>query len=82
MVRTAEVLAQANIDKTIVLTGAMIPYAFGNSSDGFFNLGSALAFVQTLDTGVYIVMNGRYFDWDKVQKNKQTGNFEEIILPI
>ncbi|MBK9212910.1 MAG: asparaginase [Saprospiraceae bacterium] len=82
MVRTAEALAQADIDKTIVLTGAMIPYAFGNSSDGFFNLGSAIAFVQTLDPGVYIVMNGRYFDWDKVQKNKQTGNFEDIILPI
>lgn len=77
MVRTAEALAQADIDKTIVLTGAMIPYAFGNSSDGFFNLGSAIAFVQTLDPGVYIVMNGRYFDWDKVQKNTKTGFFEE-----
>jgi len=63
-------------DKTIVLTGAMIPYAFGNSSDGFFNLGSALAFVQVLKPGVYIAMNGRYFDWDKVRKNTQTGRFE------
>ncbi len=77
MVETAAVLAKANIEgKTIVLTGAMIPYAFGTSSDGFFNLGAALAFVQTLPTGVYIAMNGRYFNWDEVQKNRQTGFFE------
>ncbi|MBX2891984.1 MAG: asparaginase [Saprospiraceae bacterium] len=79
MVDTARVLAEADIEgKTIVLTGAMIPYAFGTSSDGFFNLGSALAFVQVLPPGVYIVMNGRYFHWDRVRKNRQTGNFEEI----
>ncbi|TNE49222.1 MAG: asparaginase [Bacteroidetes bacterium] len=79
MVETAKVLAQANIEgKTIVLTGAMIPYAFGMSSDGFFNLGSALAFVQVLPPGVYVVMNGRYFDWDKVRKNRVTGVFEEL----
>jgi L-asparaginase len=79
MVETARVLAQANIEgKTIVLTGAMIPYAFGTSSDGFFNLGSALAFVQVLPPGVYVVMNGRYFEWDKVRKNRQTGYFEEL----
>jgi len=79
MVETASVLAEAGLeDKTVVLTGAMIPYAFGTSSDGFFNLGSALAFVQVLPPGVYIVMNGRHFPWDKVRKNKQTGNFEEI----
>ncbi|MBK6571047.1 MAG: asparaginase [Saprospiraceae bacterium] len=78
MVKTAEALAKEKIiGKTIVLTGAMIPYAFGNSSDGFFNLGSALAFVQSLKPGIYIVMNGRYFDWDKVQKNTKTGFFEE-----
>jgi L-asparaginase len=76
MVKTATLLAAEKIEKTIILTGAMIPYAFGTSSDGFFNLGSALAFVQTLPFGVYIVMNGRYFDWDKVKKNTQTGNFE------
>jgi len=63
--------------KTIVLTGAMIPYKFG-SSDGLFNLGSALAFVQTLPKGVYVAMNGRYFQWDNVRKNKQTGEFVEI----
>jgi L-asparaginase len=78
MVKTASVIAAANIPKTIVLTGAMVPYAFGTSSDGFFNLGSALAFVQLLPHGVYVVMNGRYFDWHKVKKNTQTGNFEEI----
>jgi L-asparaginase len=78
MVKTASYLAEKKIEnKTIVLTGAMIPYAFGTSSDGFFNLGSALAFVQTLSPGVYVVMNGRYFDWDKVEKNLRTGYFEE-----
>ncbi|HZV71804.1 MAG TPA: asparaginase domain-containing protein [Saprospiraceae bacterium] len=76
MVETAKALAEAEIPKTIVLTGAMIPYAFGTSSDGFFNLGSALAFVQTLPVGVYIAMNGRWFDWDKVIKNRRTGLFE------
>ncbi len=78
MVKTAEALAKENIKKTIVLTGAMIPYAFGSSSDGFFNLGSALAFLQTLDHGVYIAMNGRYFNWNEVQKNRSTGYFDKI----
>ncbi len=79
MVQTAEVLAKADIkDKTIVLTGAMIPYQFGTSSDGFFNLGSALAFAQTLPPGVYVAMNGRYFNWDNVRKNLHTGYFEEV----
>lgn len=79
MVETARYLAQAGIEgKTIVITGAMIPYEFGTSSDGFFNLGSALAFTQILPPGVFVVMNGRYFEWDKVRKNTQTGNFEEI----
>jgi L-asparaginase len=76
IVETASIIAKAKIDKTIVLTGAMIPHAFGISSDGFFNLGSALAFVQTLPHGVFIAMNGRYFDWDKVDKNRKTGYFE------
>ncbi|MFT4685687.1 MAG: L-asparaginase [Neolewinella sp.] len=79
MVKTAEYLAKANIQgKTIVLTGAMIPYAFGSSSDGFFNLGSALAFVQSLPPGVYVAMNGRYFSWNSVNKNLSTGYFEAI----
>lgn len=78
MVETAKILASAQINKTIVLTGAMIPYAFGTSSDGFFNLGSALAFVQTLPPDVYIVMNGKYFRWDNVRKNRTTGYFEKI----
>ena len=77
MVETARVLAEKVKGKTIVLVGAMIPYKFG-SSDGLFNLGSALAFVQTLPAGVYIAMNGRYFKWDNVRKNKQVGEFEEI----
>ena len=76
MTRTAKVLAEAGLDKTIVLTGAMIPYKFG-SSDGLFNFGGALAFAQVLPSGVYIAMNGKYFDWYKVKKNKKTGIFEE-----
>ena len=77
MVETAKVLAENITDKTIVLTGAIVPYKFG-SSDGLFNLGSAIAFVQTLPAGVYIAMNGRCFTWDNVRKNKMTGEFEEI----
>ncbi|MFT4663559.1 MAG: L-asparaginase [Polaribacter sp.] len=80
MVESATKIAAAKDleEKTIILTGAMVPYAFGTSSDGFFNLGSALAFAQTLPPGVYVVMNGRYFDWDNVKKNRRTGNFEEL----
>jgi len=74
---TAEKIAAQQLDKTIVLTGAMIPIRFG-SSDGLFNLGSALAYVQTLPAGVYIAMNGLYFNWNNVRKNKQTGYFEEL----
>jgi len=77
MTQTAKVLADARIQKTIVLTGAMIPYKFG-SSDGLFNFGGALAFAQTLPKGVYIAMNGRYFNWDRVRKNRDTGAFEEF----
>jgi len=74
---TAKVLGATIKNKTVVLTGAMIPYKFG-SSDGLFNLGSSLAFVQTLPHGVYIAMNGKYFRWDNVRKNKRTGTFEEL----
>lgn len=81
MVETAQVLAEKVKDKTIVIVGAMIPYKFG-SSDGLFNLGSALAFVQTLPVGVYIAMNGRYFKWNNVRKNKKIGEFEEIKSDI
>jgi L-asparaginase len=83
MVETARALAhamerEASAErKTIVLTGAMVPYAFG-SSDGLFNLGSALSFVQVLPAGVYIAMNGHTFAWDRVTKNKQTGYFEAL----
>ena len=77
MADTARVLGEGISGKTIVLTGAMIPYKFG-SSDGLFNLGSALAFVQTLAPGVYIAMNGRYFAAARVRKNRESGIFEEI----
>jgi L-asparaginase len=74
---TAGVLGASVREKTIVLTGAMVPYKFG-SSDGLFNLGSAIAFVQVLPPGVYIAMNGRVFSWDNVRKNKKTGTCEEV----
>jgi L-asparaginase len=74
---TARLLGEKNLKKTIILTGAMIPYAFG-SSDGLFNLGSALAFAQSLPHGVFVAMNGRCFQWDHVRKNRKTGEFEEI----
>jgi L-asparaginase len=77
MTETAKYLADKIPDKTVVITGAMIPYKFG-SSDGLFNLGSALAFVQSLPAGIYIAMNGRYYDWNNCKKNKQTGFFEEL----
>ncbi len=75
MVDTARALAAAVPAKTVVLTGAMVPYAFG-SSDGLFNLGSALSFVQVLPPGVYVAMNGQHFPWDQVRKNTAIGVFE------
>lgn len=78
MCETAHALADAKLpDKTIVLTGAMVPYAFG-SSDGLFNLGSALSFVQVLPPGVYVAMNGQHFQWNQVRKNRETGVFEVV----
>jgi L-asparaginase len=77
MADTARFLAGRVHDKTVVITGAMIPYKFG-SSDGLFNLGSALAFVQSLPNGIYVAMNGRIFSWNNVRKNRQTGEFEEL----
>ncbi|HET9552277.1 MAG TPA: asparaginase domain-containing protein [Anaeromyxobacteraceae bacterium] len=76
MPETARAILAAGLPKTVVLTGAMVPYAFG-SSDGLFNLGSALSFAQVLPHGVYVAMNGRYFHGDRVRKNKQAGVFEE-----
>lgn len=78
MAETAKFLGQNIENKTIILTGAMIPYTFG-SSDGLFNLGSALAFAQSLPRGVYVAMNGKYFYWHNVRKNKETGVFEESL---
>lgn len=77
MVETARAIAAGVSGKTVVLTGAMVPYAFG-SSDGLFNLGSALSFVQTLPPGVYVAMNGRAFPWDQVRKNRSAGVFEAV----
>jgi L-asparaginase len=77
MVQTAAALARGAPGRTIVLTGAMVPWAFG-SSDGLFNLGSALSFVQVLPAGVYVAMNGRWFPWDGVRKNRDTGVFESV----
>jgi len=74
---TARRLGEAGLGKTIVLTGAMIPWKFG-SSDGLFNLGCALAFAQALPAGVFVAMNGRHFVWDNVRKNRKTGVFEEV----
>ncbi len=78
MEETARVLGTSVKGKTIILTGAMVPYKFG-SSDGLFNLGSALAFAQVLPNGVYIAMNGRYFTWDNVRKDRKAGEFEEAV---
>ena len=77
MVETARYLAEHIKDKTIILTGAMIPIVFG-SSDGLFNMGAAMAYVQTLDRGIYIAMNGQYFDYNNVRKNKAKGLFETL----
>ncbi len=77
MADTARVLGPAVTDKTVVLTGAMVPYAFG-SSDGLFNLGSAISFAQCLPPGVYVAMNGRCLPWDDVRKNRQLGVFEPL----
>lgn len=77
MSETAKYLSTHIKDKTVVLTGAMVPYKFG-SSDGLFNLGSAIAFVQTLSKGVFVAINGKYFEGSSVRKNKQKGVFEHI----
>ncbi|MBL6649116.1 MAG: asparaginase [Flavobacteriaceae bacterium] len=80
IVKSAKEIQKANIkNKTIILTGAMIPYAFGSSSDGFFNLGCALSFSQSLDNGVYITMQGQYFNPNDVIKNSKKGFFENLI---
>ena len=80
MEHTARFLADHITDKTVVLTGAMIPYTFG-SSDGQFNLGSALSFVQTLPPGVFVAMNGRYFEAHKVCKDRERGMFVQADDP-
>ena len=73
----AAVAGDGHRENRLCSPGAMILYAFG-SSDGLFNLGSALSFVQVLPPGVYIAMNGKCFPWDRVRKNRERGEFEEI----
>ena len=77
MVQTAKALGSAVTGKTVVLTGAMIPFKFG-SSDGLFNMGCAISYAQALPHGVYIAMNGKFFNWNNVQKNRHLGEFEEL----
>lgn len=77
MVQTAKELAELKLNKTIVLTGAMIPFVF-KDTDAVFNVGFALAATQTLSSGVYVAMNGKVFDWDNVEKNREIGVFEAI----
>jgi L-asparaginase len=76
MIDTGRILGEAALGKTIVLTGAMVPYSF-TASDAVFNLGSSIAAVQLLPSGVYVAMNGRVFAWDRVRKNRDSGTFEE-----
>jgi L-asparaginase len=76
MAETARALHDVGLAKTVVLTGAMVPYTFG-SSDGLFNLGSALSFAQALPRGVYVAMNGRVFEGHRVRKDREAGVFEE-----
>ena len=77
MAQTAAVLGAAGLDKTIILTGAMIPYEIANS-DALFNLGVAVGMAQTLPAGVYVAMNGQVFNWNNVRKNKAAGVFETV----
>ncbi|MGZ3538298.1 MAG: asparaginase domain-containing protein [Thermodesulfobacteriota bacterium] len=77
MVETARLLGKNVKGKTVVLVGALIPYAFG-ASDALFNLGCAFSAVQALREGVYITMNGKILSWDHVRKNRESGEFEEI----
>ena len=76
MIETGRILGEAGLGKTVVLTGAMVPYSF-TASDAVFNLGSSITAVQLLPSGVYVAMNGRVFAWDRVRKDKETGTFEE-----
>jgi L-asparaginase len=77
MIETGKILGDAALGKTIVLTGAMVPYSF-TASDAVFNLGSSITAVQILPAGVYVAMNGRVFSWDRVRKNRESGTFEEV----
>jgi L-asparaginase len=77
MIETGRILGEAGLGKTVVLTGAMVPYSF-SASDAVFNLGCAITAVQLLSPGVYVAMNGRVFSWERVRKHKKSGTFEEV----
>ncbi len=77
MVETAQLLGKQKLEKTIVLVGAMVPFVFKHS-DAMFNMGFALAAVQTLPCGVYVAMNGQVFDGENVVKNREQGVFEVL----
>ncbi len=76
MIETGRILGEAGLGKSVVMTGAMVPYSF-TASDAVFNLGCAVTAVQLLPPGVYVAMNGRVFPWDRVRKHRETGTFEE-----
>jgi len=78
MVQTAEVVGRARLEKTVVFTGAMVPYSV-QGSDAPFNLGFALAMSLALPVGAYVAMNGRVFSWDNVMKDRQEGQFKERL---
>ncbi|MEI6873978.1 MAG: asparaginase domain-containing protein [Spirochaetota bacterium] len=77
MVETASLIGRAGLAKTIVITGAMVPYMV-QGSDALFNFGAAFSAVQLLPAGVWIVMSGRIFAWDRVAKNRGKGRFEDL----
>lgn len=78
MPETARLLGQAGLGKTVVITGAMIPYEIAGS-DALFNFGMAFGLAQTLPAGVYIAMSGQVFSWDNVRKNREQGVFETLL---
>jgi L-asparaginase len=77
MVQTAQVVGRAALDKTIVFTGAMVPYSV-QGTDAPFNLGFALAMALALPAGAYVAMNGRVFAWDNVEKDRAEGEFRAL----
>lgn len=77
MVQTAQAIEAAGTGKVVVLVGALNPARF-RGSDAVFNIGFAMAAVQTLASGVYVAMNGRVFTPDRVRKNRAANQFEAV----